>query len=66
MHGTSNIDWIDNTVVTVASSPLKHGPYQSSKRYSRVKKALTDVPKPHLIKKNWKSDMGKLVSLKAT
>ena len=58
MHGTSNIDWIDNSVVTVASSPLKHELYQSSKHYSRVKKALTDVPKPHLIKKTGNQTWG--------
>ena len=54
MRGNSDIRavrWINNRVVTVVSSHLKHESYQSPKRYRRVKKAWTDVALPHLIEK---------------
>ena len=66
VHGTSNIDWIDNRVVTVASCLIKHESLiKALNVIVRVKKARTDVPQPHLIEK-CNSDMRELISLTAT
>ena len=51
MSDVCAVCWANNKVVAVASNHLTHEPNRNCKRYSRVKKALIDVPQPHLMRK---------------
>lgn len=43
------VRWMDNSVVTVASTDYKVHPLGSAERYSRIKKQRIKVDRPHLI-----------------
>lgn len=43
------VRWMDNSVVTVASTDYKVNPVGNADRYSRVHKKKVKVPRPHLI-----------------